>query len=147
MSEEEFERLVVNAWQNVPEHFKAHIQNVALLIEPDPDEATRKEEHLDEHHTLLGLYRGIPLIARGEVYGIGATVPDTITLYREPILELAYDEYEDMKEQGTPIIYRDAVKRVIAETLWHEVGHYFGLSEEEIDEREAESSNFFKGIE
>lgn len=145
MTDEEFEQLVASAWTHVPEHFKKRIENVALLIEAEPDAHTSEEEGLDAHHTLLGLYRGIPLTARGEVYGIGATLPDTITLYRDALLELAYEEWEDAKEQGTRVIYRDAVKRVIAETLWHEVGHYFGLSEEEIDEREAEGTNYFKG--
>ncbi|MDP2158503.1 MAG: metallopeptidase family protein, partial [Nitrospirota bacterium] len=93
-------------------------------------------EQLQEGETLLGLYQGIPLTERGSEYGMGMTLPDTITLYRLPILE----EARDMDRS-----FLDAVRIVVRETLWHEVGHYFGMEEHEAHEREEEGTNRFKG--
>ena len=63
---------------------RAH-KNVAVLVEWEPDARTRREEELSEDETLLGLYRGVPNTARGSEYGVGATLPDTITLFQRPI--------------------------------------------------------------
>lgn len=131
-----FAELAYGMWKNVPSPYKERIRNVALLIEDEPSQEDLLENGIEEG-TLLGLYKGIPNTERGEGYGVGMTLPDTITLYRLPILEEAA---EDTREGET---YEDAIRRVAAETLWHEVGHYFGLSEEEIHEREEEGTNAF----
>ncbi len=138
MTEAAFKELVAKAWDDVPERFKQRVDNVALLIEDEPDEAVRNEEHLGEGDTLLGLYRGIPASERGELYGVGMTLPDTITLYRLPILEEARHLME-----GRKLSYEDAVAEAVRETLWHEVGHYFGLHEHEVQDREDEGTNRF----
>ncbi len=134
MTEREFEQIVEDEWQKVPGRFKQKVENVALLIEDDVSEEVRKEEGLEEGESLLGLYHGIPLTERGSEYGVGMTLPDTITLYRLPIL----DEAEEMDRA-----FRDAVRIVVRETLWHEVGHYFGLPEHGVNEREEEGTNRF----
>lgn len=134
MSEQEFEQIAIAEWERVPERFKQKITNVALLIEDDINEDVRKEEGLEEGESLLGLYQGIPLTERGSEYGVGMTIPDTITLYRLPIL----DEASEMDRA-----FRDAVRIVVRETLWHEVGHYFGLPEHSVNEREEEGTNQF----
>lgn len=134
MSEQEFEQIANAEWECVPNRFKQKISNVALLIEDDVDERVRKEEGLEEGESLLGLYHGIPLTERGSEYGVGGTMPDTITLYRLPILE----EASEMDRA-----FRDAVRIVVRETLWHEVGHYFGLAEHGVNEREEEGTNRF----
>jgi len=139
MDVQEFSDTAYRMWEGVPPSFKERIVNVALLIEDEPDEEVVLEEGLDESHTLLGLYKGIPNTLRGEGYGVGMTLPDTITLYRLPILKAAK---EDKEESETS---EEAIYRVLRETLWHEVGHYFGLSEEEIHEREEEGTNAFSG--
>lgn len=138
MQEEEFSDIAYGMWEGVPPSFKERIVNVALLIEDEPSADIRKEEGLLEGDTLLGLYQGIPNTLRGEGYGVGMTMPDTITLYRLPILEEAM---EDTRPGETS---EESIRRVIAETLWHEVGHYFGLSEAEIHEREVEGTNAFQ---
>ena len=138
MNEEEFSDIAYRMWEGVPPLFKERIVNVALLIEDKPSDDVRKEEGLLEGDTLLGLYQGIPNTLRGEGYGVGMTMPDTITLYRLPILEEAAED----RRPGEP--EEDSIRRVIAETLWHEVGHYFGLSEAEIHEREVEGTNAFQ---
>ena len=134
MSEQEFEQIANAEWERVPDKFKQKITNLALLIEDDVDERVRKEEGLEEGESLLGLYQGIPLTERGSEYGVGGTLPDTITLYRLPILE----EASEMDRA-----FRDAVRIVVRETLWHEVGHYFGLPEHGVNEREEEGTNSF----
>ena len=138
--EAEFREMAGRAWDGIPAKFGARIDNVALLVEDEPDEETRTREHLSEHETLLGLYHGIPAALRGESYGVGVTLPDTITLYRIPILEEA-DEF--MREKRFDD-FRDAVEEALRETLWHEVGHYFGLHEHEVRAREKKGTNRFK---
>jgi predicted Zn-dependent protease with MMP-like domain len=140
MQEKAFSEIVYRMWEGVPPSFKERIINVALLVEDEPSEDVRQEEGLLEGDTLLGLYQGIPNTLRGEGYGVGMTLPDTITLYRLPILEEAAEDRRPEESE------EDSIRRVIAETLWHEVGHYFGLSEEEIHEREAEGTNAFQDM-
>jgi len=139
MEEAEFKAIALEAWNAVPEKWKERLVNVALLIEDEPSEFVRKEEGLQEGETLLGLYQGVPLTARGAEYGVGGTMPDTITLYRLPILEEATELTDDNTNQ-----FRHYVQNVVAETLWHEIGHYFGLDEEPINHREEQGKNYYK---
>jgi predicted Zn-dependent protease with MMP-like domain len=140
MTSEEFIELVGQAWDSMPDSIASSIENVALIVEDEPDALVRREESLGEDETLLGLYRGVPLIERGGEYGVGPTLPDTITLYRLPIEDMA--QLSD--STASPEDYVASVHAVITETLWHEVGHYLGLSEEEVEERENEGSNVFR---
>lgn len=140
MDDERFRKLVEEAWHNVPAHFASQIKNVALLIEEVPSEVVRESEGLLGEDTLLGLYQGIARTERGSDYGVGGTLPDTITLFRLPLLKEAQtlQELHALSEE-------EALRLAIAETLWHEVGHYFGLTEEEIQAREEEGTNAFMG--
>lgn len=123
MTDEEFESSVQAGFLLIPEKFRERIRNVAILIEDEPSEEVRKQEGLSEDETLLGLYQGIPNTARGDSYGIGPTMPDTITLFRVPIEEEAGGIQEE-------------IRRVVAETIWHELAHYFGMDEDEVRLRE-----------
>jgi predicted Zn-dependent protease with MMP-like domain len=140
MSQEEFERLVAEEFPNaIASEFRDVIKNVALLVEAEPSEETRKEEGLHDNETLLGLYRGIPATMRGDFYGVGTTLPDTITLYMKPIFEEAYDEVSVLSR--TDILESDerfalAVRKVVRETIWHEVAHHFGFNEAKVRDRE-----------
>lgn len=118
-----FERLVEEGVLLIPEKFRERIKNVAFLIEDEPSEEVRREEGLEEGETLLGLYQGIPATARGDSYGVGPTLPDTITLYKLPI-------EAEARESG------DDIRTIVAETVWHEVAHYFGMDEEGVRLRE-----------
>jgi predicted Zn-dependent protease with MMP-like domain len=122
-TDKEFEDLVLEEFEKLPEKFRQKVKNVALLVEEDPSEEIRKEEGLTDDETLLGLYQGIPATVRGDEYGVGPVLPDTITLFRNPILLEA-------EETGK------SVRDVIFETIWHEVAHYFGMGEEEVRRRE-----------
>lgn len=127
MSHEEFEKLAEEGFLLIPEKFRARIRNVALLIEDEPSKEVRQREGLSEDETLLGLYQGIPATARGDSYGVGPTLPDTITLFQLPIEEAAMEDQED-------------IRVVIAETIWHEYAHYFGMDEDEVRFREEKRS-------
>lgn len=129
MTTEELEKLVAEEFPGaIPEEFRGKIKNVAFLIEDMPSLALRQEEDLGPGMTLLGHYRGIPYTARGDYYGMGATMPDTITLFAVPILELA-------QEMGGTEVH---VRQVIRETIWHEVAHHFGMDESAVRRREEE---------
>lgn len=123
MRSDEFEKLVAEGYERLPQWVREKIKNVALLVEDEPSKEDREAEGLGEDETLLGLYKGVPLSARGQEYGVGATLPDTITLYQLPIEEAA-------EEDGMP------VARVVTETIWHEFAHHFGMDEHEVRGRE-----------
>ena len=126
MTREEFEQLIETEFERaIPEKFRPHIKNVAFLVEDEPSAGVRAREGLGEHETLLGYYNGIPTPARGDWYGMGTTMPDTITLYQRPIEQAA-------AQDGVP------VARVIRETIWHEVAHHFGMDEHTVRRREDE---------
>jgi predicted Zn-dependent protease with MMP-like domain len=125
MSDHSFERLIEEGFAKLPQWVRDKIKNVAILVEDEPSVEDRQNESLTDHETLLGLYKGMPLSARGDLYGIGMTLPDTITLYRIPIEEAAL-------EDNLPIA------QVVAETIWHEVAHHFGMDEAEVRRRESE---------
>lgn len=123
MKREEFEKLVAEGYERLPEWIRRKIKNVALLIEDEPSKEVREREGLGDNETLLGYYQGIPLSARGDHYGVGATMPDTITLYKAPILEAAEEDEIDVSD-------------VVADTIWHEFAHHFGMDEHEVRQRE-----------
>ena len=109
----EFVRLVRRAYRRLPPQVLDVLENVDVTVEdwPGPNE----EELLEEGGTLFGLYYGVPLTDRE---GGAPALPDRITLYRQPILESCETR-------------RDVV-REIRITLWHEVGHYLGMDEDDL---------------
>jgi predicted Zn-dependent protease with MMP-like domain len=117
MTRDAFERLVAEAVTLIPARFRAEMQNLALVVEDEPDAALLDDMGIAPPDSLYGLYQGIPLTERH--WAEGNQLPDRITIYQGPIEEDAEDD-EDARD-------------MIAETLIHEVGHYFGLSEEEIE--------------
>ncbi|MDP2648803.1 MAG: metallopeptidase family protein [Patescibacteria group bacterium] len=129
MKKSDFDLLVAEGYERLPEWVQGKIKNVALLVENEPSEEDRRAEGLSDRETLLGLYKGIPLSARGEEYGVGMTLPDTITLYRLPIEEAASEEGKDVRD-------------VVAETIWHEFAHHFGMDEGEVRTREWQRKRF-----
>jgi predicted Zn-dependent protease with MMP-like domain len=123
MTKREFEKLVEEGYEKLPAWVREKIKNVALLVEDEPSQEDRELQGLADDETLLGLYKGIPLSERGELYGVGMTMPDTITLYQWSIEDAA-------QEDGLP------VAQVVAETIWHEFAHHFGMDEHEVRLRE-----------
>ena len=120
MNREKFELLVERALRKLPRDFKARIANVAVVVEDWADEATLSEMGIEPPDTLYGLYRGIDLTRRDAAYG--NVLPDTIHIYQGPIEEDCADE-EEMAE-------------LVRDVVIHEVGHYFGLDDETMDDIE-----------
>jgi predicted Zn-dependent protease with MMP-like domain len=117
MQRKRFERLVDNAVATIPREFRDAVQNLAIVVEDEPSDDVLEEMEVEAGDTLFGLYQGTPLTERSA--GYGNALPDRITLYQFPI--------EDECETD------DEIVRCIGETLIHELGHYFGLSEDEIE--------------
>ncbi|OGG70787.1 hypothetical protein A3C20_04690 [Candidatus Kaiserbacteria bacterium RIFCSPHIGHO2_02_FULL_55_25] len=140
MPREEFEKLIEEGYEQLPQWVREKIKNVAVLVEDEPSKEDREAEGLGDDETLLGLYKGIPLSARGEEYGVGMTLPDTITLYQIPIEEEAEEELttSNVVSDHNDIVsrYKEMVAKVVAETIWHEFAHHFGMDEGEVRERE-----------
>jgi predicted Zn-dependent protease with MMP-like domain len=120
MHREKFERLVAEAVTLIPRKFRREMRNLALVVEDEPSEALLEEMEIEPPDSLYGLYQGTPLPERACAFG--NSLPDRITIFQKPIEEDCEDE--------------DEIRAVIGETLIHEVGHYFGMSEEEIEEIE-----------
>jgi predicted Zn-dependent protease with MMP-like domain len=120
MTRARFEQLVAEALQTIPKRFRDEMHNVVVIIEREPSAAILAEMEIPAGDTLYGLYQGTPLPER--TWGDANRLPDRITIYQQPIEEDAEDE--------------DDVLAIVAETVIHEFGHYFGLSEEEIEEIE-----------
>jgi predicted Zn-dependent protease with MMP-like domain len=117
MKREAFEHLVQNALHTIPQRFRRAMKNLAIVVEDEPTSELLAEMEIDPPDTLLGLYQGIPLTERRWDYG--NTLPDRILLFQRPLERESSDEAD--------------LVVAIGETLIHEVGHYFGLSEAEIE--------------
>lgn len=118
--EEEFGKYVDMAVAALPAEFKKQLDNVNLFEENLPSPQQVAKYRLREERTmLLGLYEGVPKTRRGPSYGIGGVLPDKITLFRYPILSITRSV--------------EHLKQLIQETLFHEIGHHFGMSEEDIE--------------
>ena len=120
MTRDRFTKIVEEALHRIPSRFRAAIDNVAVVVEDEPAQDVLDDLDLEPGATLFGLYHGIPLTQRTSSYG--NTLPDRISIYQRPIEEACEDE--------------DDIRNCVIETVIHEFGHYFGLSEEEIEEIE-----------
>jgi predicted Zn-dependent protease with MMP-like domain len=111
MEKDAFQQLILEALDKLPEQFKNKLQNVDIVIEDDMPKDLARRANL-----LLGLYRGIPLKKRSVWHS--STLPDKITIYKNSIEKICRSNAE--------------IKRKIAEVVYHEIGHHFGLSEEQL---------------
>jgi predicted Zn-dependent protease with MMP-like domain len=121
MRRPEFEELVTRALSRLPRRFRERLQNVAVVVEDWADEALLEEMEIEPPDTLYGLYRGTDLTRRDSTYG--GVLPDVITIYQGPIEEDA-DSVAEMEQ-------------MVRDTVIHEVGHYFGLDDERLEELES----------
>ena len=120
MTRPQFEALVERALRRLPKRFKAKLANIAVLVEDWADEETLADVGIEPPDTLYGLYRGVDLTHRDSFYG--NVLPDVVTIYQGPIEEDCEDE-EEMAE-------------LVRETVIHELGHYFGLDDETMEQIE-----------
>ena len=120
MTREAFTQLVAEAITLIPARFRKEMKNLAVIVEDEPAAELLAEMEIEPPDSLYGLYTGTPLTERG--WDFGNRLPDQITIFQRPIEEDCDSE--------------DDMRKMIGETLIHEVGHYFGMSEEEIEDIE-----------
>jgi predicted Zn-dependent protease with MMP-like domain len=109
MDDAELERTIQEALDALPAGLRRAMSNVEVVVEDEPPPGSR----------LLGLYEGIPLTERTSQYG--GVLPDKITLFRGPLERLAGFDDERLRAQ-------------VRHTVWHEVAHHFGISDERLVE-------------
>jgi predicted Zn-dependent protease with MMP-like domain len=121
-----FEQHVADALKSIPRRFRQAMQNIAIVVEDEPSPELLRSMDIEPPDTLLGLYQGTPLTERH--WGYGNALPDRVLIFQGPH-ERASDDEDDLVV-------------AIGETLIHEIGHYFGMSEEQIEEIE---ENYWRG--
>ena len=102
LPESEFDNLVARALRRIPPRFRKHLKNVAVIVEREPP-----------RQGLLGLYQGHPLPTRSVSHSF--SMPDRITIYQGP--------HERMARNA------EHLEQMVADTVWHEIAHYFGMDE------------------
>jgi predicted Zn-dependent protease with MMP-like domain len=125
ISDEEFDKLITRAMNELPQKYIRGLDNVAIVYEDNPTDEQKIKMKLDNQHLLLGLYEGIPLTRRGANYTF--VLPDKITLFKHSISAISRND-EELFER---------VKR----TLWHEMAHFYGLDHDRMDQLQAKSNN------
>ena len=126
MTRERFTALVEEALSDIPARFREAMKNVAVIVEDEPSQELLDDLDMEPGDSLFGLYQGTPLTERDS--GYGNALPDRISIYQLSIEEACEDEQD--------------IRQCVAETVIHEFGHYFGLSEDEI---EAIEENYWRG--
>lgn len=115
MTNEQFEKLIGEVMDELPEQHMRQVQNVAIVYADEPTPEQREKLKLRDDQTLFGLYEGVPLTQRGGMTHFG---PDKITIFKQPALAAAQN-YQ-------------ALRAEVKHTLWHEIAHYFGLDHDQI---------------
>jgi predicted Zn-dependent protease with MMP-like domain len=116
MKPADFDNLVEQAYARIPARFRKRMQNIAIVVEPEPSVRQLRSARVGRGHTLLGLYEGRPLIHRS--VSDPFAMPDRITIFQGPIERMSRDHAD--------------LERIVADTLWHEIAHYFGLDERQV---------------
>ena len=114
-NDDEFETYLKEALDTIPKPYQDKVENVAFILEDHPSPEQKVKLNLYPNETLLGLYEGVPLPARN---GTLKLLPDKITIFKYPLMAAS-----QTKEQ---------LRENIGHTVWHEVGHYFGLNHKRI---------------
>ena len=112
----DFDKIVEQAYARIPSRFRKRMENIAIIVEKEPSGRQLRSARVPHGNTLLGLYEGRPLIHRS-VYE-SFSMPDRITIFQGPIERMARDAAD--------------LERIVLDTLWHEIAHYFGLDERQV---------------
>ncbi len=121
VSREHFERLVETAMETLPEEYKKYFINITVIVEDYPGREDMRRLSVKKEH-LLGLFSGVPYPQKKGFFDIPYPLPDRIVLFQKNIERICSSEQELVGQ--------------IQKTLVHEVGHYFGLSEQDLREYE-----------
>ena len=119
VSRDEFERMVGDALDEIPDALADELQNVAVMVDDWPTREQLELAEVSRGGTLLGLYEGIPLTERGPLSYSGVA-PDRITIFQGPLSRRARDV--------------DELAAEVRVTVLHEVGHYFGMDDARLHE-------------
>lgn len=115
ISMDEFETLVAKALDELPEEFAELLENIVVTIEDEPAAEDLEAFGMEPDEELFGLYQGVPLAERDSFY---QELPDRVVIYRGPIVRACETRREVIRE--------------VRDTVVHELGHHFGLSDEEM---------------
>lgn len=124
MDREKFEELVKQGIDAIPKRFLEKMSNVDIIIDDEPTAEQMKKIKLRANAKLFGLYEGIPQTKRGFYAGV---MPDKITIFKNAIEEVAFDENQ--------------IKEIVKNTVWHEIAHHFGMDEEMVRKAEKRKRN------
>ena len=111
-----FDRLVADAWARIPGRFRRRMQNIALLVADEPSREQLARGRVPRGDTLLGLYEGRPMTTRSVFEPFA--MPDRITIFQGP--------HERMAQSPAHLA------KLVEDTVWHEVAHYFGMNERQV---------------
>jgi len=116
MGPDEFDRLVAMAYARIPARFRRRMKNIAMVVEYEPSPQQLARGRVSRGNTLLGLYEGRPLTERSVFESF--TMPDRITIFQGP--------HERMAQSP------EHLAKMVEDTVWHEVAHYFGMNESQV---------------
>jgi len=117
ISPDEFEQLVRRAVESVPQEYRRFLANIAVVVEDEPPPGVLEEFELESEDDLLGLYSGTA-VGEESFFDHAGRLPGRISIYRGPILRLCRTKEEVIQE--------------VRDTVVHEIGHHFGLDDEEM---------------
>lgn len=117
MTRAQFEQLVRQALESIPESLLQHLDNVDIVVEDAPTREQLVGSGREEGNLLLGLYEGLPLTER---YDYGMALPDKITLFQAPIESICDTDEE--------------IEREVRVTVVHEIAHHFGIDDDMLHE-------------
>jgi len=120
MDHKEFEKIVKEGIKAIPKRFLEKLDNIDIVIEDEPNSWQLRKLKTRKGFLIFGLYEGVPRTKR-DSYGM--VLPDKITIFKKPIEKIAQTEKE--------------IREIVKNTIWHEIAHHFGFSEEGV--RRAES--------
>ena len=124
MTSREFDLIVERACKRIPRRFRRRLDNIAIVVEAEPSAEQLRAGRVRPGGTLLGLYRGRPLTVRS--VSDGFVMPDQIVIFQGPHERFARS--------------REHLEKLVEETVWHEVAHYFGMDEGRVRRAERERS-------
>lgn len=124
MEDKDFEELVFEGIKMIPEHILQKMENIEICIEDAPNEAHYGKTKTRRESLILGFYEGVPKTKR---WGYGFVLPDKITIFKNSILSIARS--------------KEDIKKIVRNTVWHEIAHHFGFDENEVRELDAKRRN------
>ncbi len=118
MNKVDFEQLVAEALDSLPDAFRERLDNVEVVVEDWPDRGTLRLAGIQNPMQLLGFYHGVPLTERSHGYTL--VLPDKISIYQQPIEHIC----------RTP----EAIRAQVRRTVMHELAHHFGIDDSRLRE-------------